>query len=134
MFKSIVIAALFAIACSPAVVASNGFPAEPYASASSPSGMYAMELRTSPQPPSRGAISALLKVTCNAVPADGLALHVTPWMPSMGHGASTEPTVVAQGNGNYLIDDLVLPMPGTWELRVSTSDGSEPTVLSLSVE
>lgn len=93
-----------------------------------------MEVRTAPQPPSRGVIPTLLTIRCGAEPAPGLALHVTPWMPAMGHGASIEPTIVDRGNGDYLVDDLVLPMPGTWELRVSTSDGSEPTVLSLNVE
>jgi hypothetical protein len=134
MMKSIVVAAVLLFACSPAPAVSTGFPAQAYASASSPSGMYAMEVRTSPQPPSRGAIAALLTVRCDGAPADGLALHMTPWMPAMGHGTSTEPTISARGNGDYVIDDLVLPMPGTWELRVSTSDGAEPTVLPLSVE
>ena len=93
-----------------------------------------MDVRTAPQPPARGAIPALLTVTRDGAPATGLALHVTPWMPAMGHGASIEPVVVERGDGDYLVDDLVLPMPGMWELRVSASDGSETTVLSLNVE
>ena len=132
--RAAVLGALLSLACSSAPSSTGGFPAEAYASASSPSGTYAMEVRTAPQPPSRGAISTLLTVRSGNTPVDGLALHVTPWMPAMGHGASIEPTVVARGNGDYLVDDLVLPMPGMWELRISTSDGSEPTVLSLNVE
>lgn len=91
-----------------------------------------MEVRTAPQPPSRGAITTLLSVSSDGAPATGLALHVTPWMPAMGHGASVEPTVVERGGGDYLVDDLVLPMPGVWELRVSA--GEETTVLSLNIE
>jgi len=132
--RSVVFGALFALACSSAPSSSGAFPSEAYAYATSPSGMYAMEVRTAPQPPSHGPITTLLTVACGGAPATGLALHVTPWMPAMGHGASVQPTVVERGSGDYLVDDLVLPMPGTWELRVSAGDGAETTVLSLNVE
>jgi hypothetical protein len=54
---------------------------------------------------------------------DGLALSMVPFMPAMGHGSSTVPTVTALGSGTYDADDVVLAMPGLWELRTTISAG-----------
>ncbi len=76
----------------------------------------------------------LLSVTdAMGTPADGLSLSVVPWMPAMGHGSSMECMVTPRGNGDYLVTNLMCPMPGTWELRVSGA-GSDTTVIPLSVE
>jgi hypothetical protein len=80
-----------------------------------------IEVRTAPdQPPKRGLISVEYRVTDAAgKPVDGLALGVQPWMPEMGHGASTKPSIEAMGEGRYVISNVAFVMPGQWELRTS---------------
>jgi hypothetical protein len=119
------------VACAPAADGSTAFPEAPYATTQT--GAYTIALRTSPsQPPPRGEMDLLLSVSDGA-PVDGLNLVVVPWMPAMGHGSSIAPTVTPKGGGDYLVTNVVLPMPGTWELRVSGA-GSDTTVIPLSVQ
>lgn len=54
-------------------------------------------------------------------PTDALDLTMVPFMPSMGHGASTQPTVQPLGSGRYRFDDVTIPMAGLWELRVTVA-------------
>jgi len=67
----------------------------------------------------------------DGTPCDGLTVDMRPWMPSMGHGTS-KPTITAEGNGRYLVSDVYLFMPGTWELRTTfsgpVSDTAAPTI------
>lgn len=121
------------LACAPASDGTMSFPQAPYATTQT--GAYTITLRTSPsQPPPRGEMELLLTVSDGTQqPVDGLSLVVVPWMPAMGHGASIAPTVTPQGAGDYLVTNVVLPMPGTWELRV-TGVGTDTTVIPLSVE
>ena len=67
-------------------------------------------------------IEAQLVVTrvADESPVDGLTLSIQPWMPAMNHGAIA-PTVVAQGDGKYLVTELDLFMPGHWQLRTAFS-------------
>jgi len=122
-------------ACSSGGGASTDFPVSAYATVTSSTGDVHYEMRTAPtQPPARGLVSLLLTVTdSSGAPVDGLTLDVVPWMPAMGHGASIVPSVVAQGHGDYLVNDLVLVMPGTWELRLSTGTAAV-TVLPITVQ
>ncbi len=110
------------------------FPLDAYATVGSPSGDLLYALRSAPtQPPARGAITLLLTVTsADGSPADGLAIDIEPWMPAMGHGASITPSITPRGNGEYLVSDLVLVMPGTWQLRVSAA--SATTIIPLTVQ
>jgi hypothetical protein len=98
------------------------FPADVYTTATSDSGSLVVDVRTSPQPPSRGTNAVQLTVTKagDGTPVDGLTLDVTPFMPAMDHGTSS-PTVTPQGGGVYLVTDVYLYMPGTWELKTSIS-------------
>ena len=129
---ALALAALFALACSSSPPTTTTFPDAPYVMTMS--GDYHIELRTAPsQPPVRGAIDALLSVSDSSGVASGRAIELTPWMPAMGHGSSTTPIVTPREAGDYLVTNLVLPMPGTWELRV-TIDGAEQSVLSLDVQ
>jgi hypothetical protein len=64
---------------------------------------------------------------------DGLVISMVPFMPAMGHGSSTVPTITAVGSGKYEVDDVVLAMPGTWELRTTISAG-EPDYAAPRVE
>ena len=96
------------------------FPAEPLATVVTDQGL-SIEVRTAPeQPPTRGVIDVELVVSdADGKPVDGLDLAVQPWMPQMGHGASTKPSIEAKGGGHYVVSDVAFFMPGTWELRTS---------------
>ena len=97
------------------------FPAAPLMVVKSDHGALSFEVRTSPvQPPTRGLITVeILATDANDEPVDGLDLAVQPWMPQMGHGASTKPSIDAKGEGRYVISHVACFMPGRWELRMS---------------
>jgi hypothetical protein len=86
------------------------------------SGTMRVEVRTSPQPPSRGGIDAELTITdaSTGAPRDGLTLQIRPWMPAMNHGA-IQATVTPEGDGKYLVTEVSLYMAGLWELRTTIS-------------
>lgn len=113
---------------------STEFPEAPYATLASEAGKLSIEVRTSPrQPLDRGPCAVLYTITGDAnVPMDGLDIDVTPWMPAMAHGASLPPTMTAEGNGKYILTNLNLFMPGTWQLQTSISgavdDRATPTL------
>jgi hypothetical protein len=123
MTRSALLAAalLLGAACSsdPAGSGATSFPAAALTRVSTLGGAFDVEVRTAPdQPPSRGLVSVEYRITTpGGAPVDGLDLAVVPYMPAMGHGASTKPTVSAEGGGRYVITGVELFMPGTWELR-----------------
>ncbi|MDP9035109.1 MAG: FixH family protein [Myxococcota bacterium] len=101
----------------------QGFSGQPFAALSSKGGAYQVSVRTSPQPPSRGQVSAEYTIvsTETRAPASGLSLTVVPWMPAMGHGASVVPSVAESSAGTYVVTDVDLFMPGHWVLRTTLS-------------
>ncbi len=110
-------------ACSSASPPPTGtFPVDAYTTAPSNSGALVIDVRTSPQPPSRGTNDVQLTVTraSDGTPVDGLSLDVEPLMPAMGHGTS-KTTVTPEGGGVYLVTEVYLYMPGVWELRTGIS-------------
>ena len=52
---------------------------------------------------------------------DGVDVKLVPWMDAMGHGTSITPAVTAEGDGQYLLTDVSLFMPGAWSLRFTFS-------------
>jgi hypothetical protein len=102
----------------------NTFLQTPLMSVTSDSGKLHVDVRTSPtQPPTRGQQSVQLIITDeNGSPQSGLALDTTPWMPAMGHGASVTPSVSETSPGTYVVEDVDMFMPGTWELRTTIAD------------
>jgi hypothetical protein len=82
---------------------------------------YRIEVRTSPQPPTRGDQSVELTIAdgTTGAPATNLAVHVVPWMPVMLHGASIQPTVTETKPGVYLLTDVDMFMSGEWQLRTT---------------
>jgi hypothetical protein len=115
-------AALALAACSSGSAPPPTFGQEAFLTTTGSADAVRVELRTSPQPPSRGTIAAQLVVTdaADGTPRDGLDIAIRPWMPAMNHGAIA-PTVTPQGNGTYLVTDLDLYMPGHWQLRTNIS-------------
>jgi hypothetical protein len=100
----------------------TSFPSTPLQTVTSSTGALSIEVRTGPeQPPPLGQSAAQLTVedATTLAPVDGLDLTVVPWMPAMGHGSSVSPTVTPMGGGVYLVTNLYLYMPGTWQLRTT---------------
>ena len=97
------------------------FPDAPLMVVKTDHGALSFEVRTSPsQPPTRGLITVEIVATdVDGKPVDGLDLTVQPWMPQMGHGASTKPTIEAKGRGRYVVSHVACFMPGRWELRTA---------------
>ncbi len=129
----------FALGCSSSdpgdPATARDFPAQPFATVTSDSGKLHAELRSIPQPLEQGPNEILLTIHDAEThePRDGLSLTVEPWMPHHGHGSSAVPQVEADGNGNYLVRDVVFTMPGDWELRIQITspeaDAFTPTVV-----
>ena len=97
------------------------FPSDALATLKTDHGALSFEVRTAPaQPPKRGLFSVEIVATdADGKPVDGLDLAVQPWMPEMGHGASTKPSIEAMGDGHYVVSNVAFVMPGRWELRTS---------------
>lgn len=137
--KSIGLALLFVVsgcASAPEPGGAEAFPAEPYAVVASESGSFSIEARTSPlQPPQRGLTDVELRIEdASGEPVDGLDVAVEPWMPDMGHGASTHPEVTAAGDGRYIASKVSLFMPGRWELRATLGGAlNDRVVLSFKI-
>jgi hypothetical protein len=114
------------------------FAVDAYASIASAQNAYRIEIRTAPeQPPGRGAVGVRLTVkTASGAPADGLTIGVVPWMPAHGHGSAVGPTVSAEGDGVYEVENLYLFMPGDWELRMSIEgkEGGDRATASITVQ
>jgi hypothetical protein len=77
--------------------------------------------------------SGTLRVAVRSEPTQPPELAVVPWMPAMGHGTSTVPQVTEQGDGVYHVDEVVLFMPGQWDLRTAIS-GADKDDLVVSVD
>ena len=124
-FRTLLLTLLIA-GCGSASDPSTGdptFPADPLQTLTSDSGKLRVEVRTAPQPPTRGGQTVQLVVTdaTTGAPQTGLALEVVPWMPAMGHGGSVVPSVSENPPGTYVLTNVELFMPGTWQLRTSIS-------------
>lgn len=116
------LAAAFVLAASagcsgPDSAASNPFPF----SVTSDSGALRIEV-AAPSPVVVGTSSVEVTVTSasDGKAMDGMKIAVEPWMPAMDHGTST-PAVKPEGGGKYLVTNLYLYMPGTWDLELSFS-------------
>ena len=93
----------------------------------SESGALRVVLHASPEAvPARGTNALDLDVVRadSEEPVLGLSLSMVPFMPAMGHGSSVVPRCSEAGDGHYRCDDVVLSMPGLWELR-TTIAGTE---------
>jgi protein SCO1 len=54
---------------------------------------------------------------------EGAEIKLTPWMPSMGHGVWEKPVVTERGGGNYHVENVIIIMSGSWDLKVEVSRG-----------
>ena len=95
-------------------------------SVASAAGTYTVDACASPAPPVRGENAFAFAITTAAgAPATGLTVSVQPWMPDMGHGSPTTPTVTDLGNGVYQVTNVVFQMGGLWQLRTTLTGSSE---------
>jgi len=127
------LAVLWVVACSSAPPPSFG--AQPIQTMTSAACGADFTVFAAPDPIVRGASSLKLVATDSAssAPKLGLGITIVPFMPSMGHGSATTPAVVDQGDGVYLVNDVVMAMPGSWQLR-TTIDGACSDTIVIDVE
>ena len=104
------------------------FAADPDQTLMSDSGTLQVAVRYWPRPPSVGEDAAELSFTdANGAPVTGIGLTVVPWMPAHGHGTSVNPTVMETTPGTFVASPLYLFMPGSWELRMTTTGSVDDT-------
>jgi hypothetical protein len=118
------------LACSSAP-SNPAFGTQPFNTVTSAACNVELKAYSAPDPIVRGSSSIELVATdlaTNAPKAD-LAIAIVPFMPAMGHGSSTEPTVVDHGGGVYVANDVVMPMPGTWQLRTSITGACSDAIV-----
>jgi hypothetical protein len=100
------------------------FAPEPDQVLTSTSGALVVAVRFAPRPPIVGTNAVELSIMdASGAPVAGLAVGVVPWMPAHGHGTSVTPTITETAPGRFEATPLVLFMPGSWELRITT-DGT----------
>ena len=121
LLRTVAIASL-ALGCSSGS-GSATFGTTPIAQLAGDSGVVHIDVYSAPDPIIRGSNELRYVITdvATGAPLDGLGVAVVPFMPAMGHGASIVPTVTAEGQGEYLVTDVVLIMPGDWQLRTTIS-------------
>jgi hypothetical protein len=129
-FLALIVTAFAAVSC-----AAETPPAPPMSFAAAPdqtlvsdTGALRIEVRFSPRPPAVGSNAVQLSFTdTSGASASGLGLVVVPWMPAHGHGTSVDPTVTETAPGTFVASPLYLFMPGSWELRMTTSGSADDT-------
>ena len=128
-------AVIFAAACSSAPAPSFG--TTPVATATSAACNASFDVFSAPDPLVRGSASIELVATDTSTraPSAGLAITIVPFMPAMGHGSATTPLVVDHGGGVYVANDVVMAMPGTWQLRTTIGGAcSDSIVIDVDVQ
>jgi len=120
---------LCACSAQQATTSTDTFETVPVGSAASTSGSFTVTI----YPQTDGLVQGLNAVEivvmdAKATPVDGLTPTLVPWMPAMGHGASTTPSIVPKQSGRYVANDVALVMPGTWQLRVAVTAQEEAVV------
>lgn len=112
--------------------ASSEFSNDPSAVVESTKGRLHAALYTSPSTnPVRGNNQVQLALFPNEsssgessleeAPLTDLDIKLTTLMPAMGHGGPQQPKLVAVEGERYVFHNVVLNMPGRWQLRVSIS-------------
>ena len=104
------------------------FASTPDQTLTSDSGALRIAVHFAPSPPVVGSDAVQLAFTdASGAAISGLALTVVPWMPAHGHGTSVDPTVTEMTPGTFVASPLYLSMPGSWELRMTTSGSLDDT-------
>ena len=120
---------LIGAACSGAGAAPEevGFFGDPTAITTSDASDLRVALYTSPRAnPVRGKNSVRLDLSAASMgPSPELDVQLTTLMPAMGHGSGMEPELVDIEGHRYTFENVVLHMPGVWELRVAVSGDIE---------
>lgn len=103
------------------------FSNDPSAVVESTKGRLHAALYTSPSTtPVRGNNQVQLalfpgEMSSEEAPLTDLDIKLTTLMPTMGHGGPQQPKLVAIEGERYVFHNVVLNMPGRWQLRASVS-------------
>jgi hypothetical protein len=124
------IAVMLCVACSSSTPPPS-FGTTPVGTATSAACNVQLDAFSAPDPLVRGPASIEFVATdlATSTPKTGLAITTVPFMPSMGHGSATTPTVIDHGDGVYVADDVVMAMPGTWQLRTTIGGACNDSVV-----
>lgn len=103
--------------------------------AAGPGGLYTVDAVPSPDPPTTGPATLTMTITDADGPVLDADVAVAAWMPDMGHGVQSPPTVTEDGDGVY-VATWIYPMPGFWELTISVdaAAGEESLLVTYDVE
>lgn len=98
----------------------------------------ALSVHLTPDAPiARGSNNFTMTIRAGALAPtkDKTKVELLVWMPSMGHGAPSDPILIEKDDGNYRIEEVYFSMPGTWELTVNVTsdrgDGSQTFVYEI---
>ncbi len=91
-------------------------------------GQFVAAYRPEPDPlPFNETFDMTVQVTaapgCSA-DLDGCRIQVTAWMPEHNHGMTRTPVVRQVGPATFLLEGLLLHMPGYWEIVVNVFAGA----------
>jgi len=108
------------------------FAGPPLVTLPTESGKAVVAVRTSPSPLARGTTSIELTFEdTTGKPLDDMTLTVVPWMAAHAHGTSVVPVVTPQGGGRYVVTEVQLFMPGSWQLRIDTGTDRVAPILDV---
>lgn len=129
MKRFAVLLVVVVVACSSAPPPSFGTDAVGHATSAACN--VEIDAYSAPDPLVRGPVAIELVATdlSTSAPKTGLAISIVPFMPAMGHGSATLPTVVDHGGGVYEADDVVMAMPGSWQLRTTLGGACNDSVV-----
>ncbi|MGH6622717.1 MAG: hypothetical protein ACREBN_02040 [Burkholderiaceae bacterium] len=93
---------------------------------------FSLAWRVDPAPLKLGEFFSVVVSTCGAEPVSRLKVDAT--MPAHQHGMNYLPSVVAEGNGRFRADGLLLHMPGRWELAFDVASSQARETLRASFD
>ena len=80
------------------------------------------------------AVAAWVLVEGLETSLEGVELSVDAAMPEHGHGMNRVPEVRHAGDGRYVVDGMLLHMPGRWEVYFDVTDGALTERAQIEVE
>lgn len=121
------VSACWALACSGDPTQAPGeFSDTPAAVSKSSAGQFEIKLYSSPTAtPIRGENHVRLDVTRRSGDEAPLTPTLVTFMPAMGHGSGVVPKLTEVEGQMFTFEDVVLNMPGHWELRLELESESD---------
>ena len=81
-------------------------------------------IASDPAPPIRGTNTWTLKLLGPGGAPVTSGVDIASFMPDHGHGSSVKPTLTAQPDGTWKIENLYFFMPGVWRITITSGPDS----------